>query len=308
MNSPEAVLTLRGRRFWLKWRDTLYQARRMTVIPSEIGARTRTRLYSLSPIRKPIFILGCPRSGTTFLGEVLQALPSSTYFYEPPSMKYYSRLVYEKKVTFSQARRFYRLGFHALLLAAPGSGPRVIEKNPTHTWIAQVLQTIFPDALFVVIRRDGRDTALSLLQKPWHLKNSLEMNRREPGGYIYGPFPHFYIEPERSQEFTATSDLHRCIWIWRRFTEEIERLRTALPPASQLHLNYEELIRQPGTTINKLLEFIGAFEEGARAPVTQAAAAGHDASIGRWKSAFGDPELDVIEREAGALLRRLGYE
>lgn len=303
----EVVRTLTGVRYWLKWRRTLQQVRRRRNAADDFRQRTRTRLLALGPIRRPVFILGCPRSGTTFLGEVLSALPSATYFFEPQAMKYYSRLVYEKKVTLAQARRVYRWGFRALLLASPGSGPRIIEKNPTHTWIGQELHQIFPDASFVVISRDGRDTALSLLQKPWHRRDALAQFRREPGEYIYGPYPHFYIEADRGEEFTQTSDLRRCIWIWRRFTEEIERLRTVLPSAAQFHLRYEELIRQPETVLTALLAFLGESDGDSRSRVMRAAAAGHESSIGRWKTALTAEDLQTVDHEAGSLLRRLGY-
>lgn len=305
-DQPEIVRTLRGVAYWNKWRHTLRQAHKL-VAPAEFTQRQRVRLQSLRKIRRPVFILGCPRSGTTFLGQVLEALPSVTYYYEPPAMKYYSRLVYEDRVTIRQARRFYEWGFRAMLLAGPGKGARVVEKNPVHTWIAETLYEIFSDALFVVISRDGRDVAVSLSEKPWHRRDSLGSQRREPGGYLYGPFPHFYIEPGRADEYTHTSDLHRCIWIWRRFAEETERLKSALPSHVQFDLRYEELIRKPEETLIPLLSFLGETETHSRTRVLEAAAKGHSASIGRWKEKLQGDDLLEIEREAGEMMRRLGY-
>jgi hypothetical protein len=242
------------------------------------------------------------------MGEVLEALPTASYYFEPPAMKYYSRLVYERKVSFAQARRFYHRGFQALLLASPGKGPRIIEKNPTHTWIAEALYQMFPDALFVVISRDGRDTALSLVEKPWHLRESMATGKREPGEYLYGPYPHFYIEPERAAEYTATSDLHRCIWIWRRFTEEVQRLRSALPEAAQCHFRYEEFVLDQEASVDRLLSFLGETDPKSRRCVLEAAARGHGGSIGRWKKKLRGEQLEIIDREAGRLMRELGYE
>jgi hypothetical protein len=304
---PEIVVTLKGVAYWKKWRQTIRQARKTVEPPAGYRRFSGVRLHSLMRIRRPVFILGCPRSGTTFLGKILQALPGVTYYYEPPAMKYMSRLVYQRKVTLSQVRRFYRWGFRALLLTAPGAGPRIIEKNPTHTWIAETLLEIFPDALFVVIGRDGRDVGVSLAEKPWHRRDSLAAGRREPGGYIYGPYPHFYIEPDRVLEYTETSDIHRCIWIWRRHAEEIERLKTALPQEVQFHLRYEELIWNPEQTVAHLLDFLGEYDGESRARVLRVAAAGRTSSIGRWQTDLDSNELAVIEREAGEMMRKLGY-
>lgn len=307
-NDPEVVLTLRGLHYWRKWRQTLRQARRMVQVAGSSRGKLGVRLNSLRKIRRPVFILGCPRSGTTFLGEVLEALPNATYYFEPPAMKYFSRLVYQKKASPEQTRHFYQWGFRALLLAAPGRGSRIIEKNPTHTWIAEDLHKIFPDALFVVISRDGRDVSVSLAEKPWHRRDSLGSGRREPGGYIYGPYPHFYIEPSRAAEYVETSDLHRCIWIWRRHAEETERLKDALPAQVQFRLRYEELILQPEETLDRLLSFLGETDAESRAQVMEAAAKGHSSSIGRWKRKLQPDDLQVIDREAGEMMRKLGYD
>ncbi|HEY0943764.1 MAG TPA: sulfotransferase [Opitutaceae bacterium] len=306
--APEIVLTLKGRALWRKWRETTHVAQLLAAKPPTRADRLRVRLHAFAPIRRPVFVLGCPRSGTTFLGEVLQAMPTVSYFFEPPALKYYTRLIYQNQVSFAQARRYYRWGLRALLWSAPGKGPRIIEKNPNHTWVAETLLKIFPDARFIVISRDARDTALSLLQKPWHLRRSLESGRREPGGYLYGPYPHFYIEPERRAEFVETSDLHRCIWIWRRHAEEIERLKTALPAAVQHHVHYEDLILQPEREWSGILDFIGERSPAARAAAMDAAREGHSSSIGRWKRILQPADLAVMAREAGALMKQLHYE
>jgi hypothetical protein len=304
----QIVTDLRGRAYWAKWRQSLRQARRTVDMPDGWADRTRTRLRALGPIRRPVFILGCPRSGTTYLGSLLAALPNVTYFYEPPSLKHFARLVYEGAASPATVRRTYRWGLHALLLAAPGTGPRVMEKTPTHTWVAEPLLRVFPDASFVVITRDGRDTAVSLAEKPWHRRDGVESGRREPGGYLYGPYAPFYVERNRLEEFEGVSDLQRCAWIWRRHQEEVERLRGALPAGVQHHVRYEDLLREPDASIDGLLRFLGEDEPASRAALRQAARVGHVSSIGRWQEVCTPAELAVIDAEAGPLLRKLGYE
>jgi hypothetical protein len=303
--SPEPR-SFEGVRFWRKWIETL-RFSRLDHVRSESGD-WHTRVSSLGTIEQPVFILGSPRSGTTYLGSLLAAMPKATYFFEPPVMKYYARLVYEDRVEPASINRFYRLGFRSLLLAAPGSGPRIVEKNPNHTWIAETLLAVFPDAKFVMIVRDGRDTALSLSEKPWHRLDSLGSGRYEPGGYAYGPQPHFYIEPERREEFASTSDLHRCAWIWRRHTEEIERLSGLLPADSRLEVRYEALLERPEEVLPAVLSFLGDSSLSSERPVLAAAESGHRSSIGRWRSRLSPEEVAVIEDECGPILHRLGYD
>lgn len=293
--------------FVRKWKATLGIARGRTPTASVSSARWQVRLSAFRKTRRPVFILGCPRSGTTYLGELLAALPGVSYYFEPRALKYYARLVYEKKVSRLQMSCVYKGGLRLLLFFAPGKGPRIVEKNPVHTWVAESLYALFPDAQFVVISRDGRDTALSLLHKPWHLAASADLNEREPGEYLYGPYPRFYIEPERADEYATTSDLHRCIWIWRRFSEEIVRLRGALPAHVQHHLRYEDLVLNPETTIRGMLQFLRESDERSVESVLLASKAAHQKSVNRWMRELTENQLSLINHEAGPVLRTLGY-
>lgn len=291
-----------------KWKVTLGRAREQAKQRGQIARRgcLRTRFASLLPIKRPVFILGCPRSGTTFLGQVMDSIPGSSYYFEPPILKYYSRLVYQGTAGTTRTSCLYRAVLHSLLLAAPGNGPRVIEKNPTHTWIAESLLQSFPDARFVFIHRDGRDVALSLAAKPWHQRDAAAQGKREPGGYLYGPYPHFYIEPDRHDEFQSTTDYHRAIWIWRRYAEEMARLKRTLPETLQFHMSYEELVQQPKDTLEPMLRFLDE-PSSVLGSVLEAANQGHGASVGKWRTQLSAEERATTATEAGEMLRILGY-
>lgn len=304
MNESIIVKDYRGLRFLNWWRFSLKMARTLRRDTPKFHQALTTRLAVFGTIRRPVFILGCPRSGTTYLGNVLETMPEASYYFEPAILKYYTRLIYEKKAPMGQTRILYHLCLRSLLLASPGTGPRIVEKNPNHLWVAETLCEIFPDAQFIIISRDARDTALSLLQKPWHLEKSAASGKREPGGYLYGPYPHFYIEDDRREEFQRTSDLHRCIWIWRRHAEQIEHLTGILPKSQQFHLTYEDLILKPDTTLCAILGFIGEDRPATRSKVLTASREGHASSIGRWKEFFSAQDLEIIEQEAGDILAR----
>lgn len=298
------VRDFRGLAYLRKWRETIGFARaQQTDVPSK-----HARGAAVRPLDAPIFILGSPRSGTTYLGSLLAALPSSSYFYEPPIFKYRSRHIYQGSVPQWRVRLIYEFGLRLLLLAAPGSGPRIVEKNPNHTWVAEQIAAAFPKAKFVMIVRDGRDVAASLAEKPWHRRDQGGQNRREPGGYMTGTAPHFYIETDRHDEYTGTSDVHRCAWIWRRHTEELIRLRSALPVGTWHELRYEDLVVTPQETIGELLSFLGEASAEATAAATSAAGAGHAKSVGRWRDSFDAGEVAEVQAECGETLHQLGYD
>ena len=306
---PDIVRSYQGLSYLRFWYRTVHQARTMVGMKGNFLKRLSIRHHGLfGNFKEPVFILGCPRSGTTFLGNVLAELPSATYYFEPPVMKYFTRLVYEGLASEKKAIRFYRRVARILMITAPGLGSRFIEKNPKHTWIAELLLKAFPKAKFIILSRDGRDVALSLSLKPWHLKESASLGKREPGGYLYGPYPHFYIEAERREEYEKTSDLHRCIWIWQRYAAEIERLRTALPQDCQHHLRYEDLVSDPKGSMEDILQFIGEDKVSAFDAVMKVAKTGHCSSVGRWRKHFSSSDLEIVEQEAGPLLSSLGYQ
>lgn len=301
------------------WRQTIREARAATTDTATADTATtdtattdtgagglRVRVGALGPLPSPVFVLGCPRSGTTYLGSLLAELDDASYFFEPALFKYHVRRMYGGELTARTSTWLYRVGLRSLLLAAPGSGRRIIEKNPNHVFAAERLAAAFPHARFVVLTRDGRDVAVSLSEKPWHRADSVGSGKREPGGYLYGPYPHFYIEAERRAEFERTTDLHRCIWIWRRHQEEIERLRSGCGPEQQLHVRYEDLVQEPTTTVDRILGFLDV-DPDHREAVHYKSRAGHTGSVGRWRHRLDDHDRHIIEAEAGPLLASLGY-
>lgn len=288
------------------WYESLQQQAKLIDAnsPNVSTSRLKVRAKALGPLRQPVFVLGCPRSGTTYLGTLLSELRDSTYIYEPQILKYYVRLVRQAKVTSLHADAIYRLGLRSLVMAGPGHGARPIEKNPNHVFAVEHLKSVFPDARFVVITRDGRDVAVSLNEKPWHRADAIGSGR-EPGGYLNGPYPHFYIEPDRADEYIQTSDIHRCIWIWRQHQEEVERVRHS-DDINQLHIRYEDLVLKPSETVDVLCDFLDASSE-SRSAVHQRARSGRSSSVGRWRDVLDQADMQVVDKEAGELLRHLGY-
>jgi hypothetical protein len=261
----------------------------------------------LGSLGGPVFILGCPRSGTTFLGTILGALPKTSYYYEPAITKYFSRLVYQQKAPRWQSWLFFQAALRSLLFFTPGRGSTCIEKNPPYTFITETLSQIFPQARFIYLLRDGRDVTVSLLGKPWHLERSSQSGMREPGGYRYGPYPHFYIEPERESEYRRTSDVHRCIWIWRRYCEAGEHLAAQIHHSKLLSIRYEDLIRSKESSVDKLAAFLCVDDSKCKRILSRAVDCGYESSVGKWRKHLAAEELQVVEQEAGQLLRRLGY-
>jgi hypothetical protein len=265
-------------------------------------------LRSVVPrLERPIFVIGAPRSGTTFLGECVGALPEISYHFEPVATKVASRFVYTGEWGRLRARLFFR-SVYAWLLRIHGDGDlRFAEKTPQSCFIVDFLARTFPDAQFLHIVRDGRDAAVSYSKQPWLSAAAAKSGVYEPGGYPYGPYARHWVEPERVVEFESTSDIHRCIWAWRRFTESALSGLSKLDATRQLELRYEEFVRDPDHGSARILDFLGVGFEASREAFVGQARHGRPASIGRWREELTADDLELVNAEAGELLLRLGY-
>lgn len=259
-------------------------------------------------LREPIFVIGADRSGTTFLGNSLSSLREVSYHHEPVAIKAAARYVYEDRWGFRRAAFFFRSTYAWLMRIHLDGDLRFAEKSPSNSFIVPFLARAFPDASFVHIVRDGRDAALSLARQPWLVAASRASGRREPGGYRYGPDARYWVEPERRAEFEATTDLHRCIWSWRRHTEAALTGAAGLPAARYHELRYESLVTSPVSEGDAVLDFLGIDRPASRAAFLGALDRADPVGVGRWSQELGPDDLATIESEAGPLLRRLGYE
>jgi hypothetical protein len=268
----------------------------------------RRVVASLYPrLERPVFIVGAPRSGTTFLGECIAALPEASYHFEPVATKAAGRCVFVGSWGYWRSRFAFRSMYRLLLLLHANGDLRFVEKTPQNCFLISFLARAFPDARFVHILRDGRDAAVSYSKKPWLLASSTARESREAGGYLNGPHARYWVEPERRVEFEKTTDFHRCIWAWRLHTEWALRHAAALAPATYHELRYEDLMARPVAEGARLLKFLEISNPCSIERFEEALQRCNGASVGRWRRELTPAQLHEVETEAGALLRRLGY-
>jgi hypothetical protein len=293
-----------------RWAMLTYKAERRYY--SRLG-RTR-RLTSkrlaasiLPSLARPVFIIGAARSGTTFLGDCLGHLPELSYHHEPPATKAAGRYVYEGLWSYRRCRWFFRTVYAWLLRVELDGDLRFCEKTPTNALLIPFLARAFPDAQFVHIIRDGRDASASLYKQPWLRGDTARSGKREPGGYLHGPWAPWWVEKDRVREFETTSDAHRMIWAWRRYTQAALRDGPPLGPARYHELRYETLVTDPRGEATRILDFLGITRASSRAAFLAAADRASEGSLGSWRRTFSEAEMAQIEADSGTLLRSLGY-
>jgi hypothetical protein len=302
---PVEEMTLGSSLSWI--RRTIAQDRQFFV-PRPRRMTAGRIASSLWPrLDRPVFIIGAPRSGTTFLGECLAALPEISYHFEPVATKAAGRYVFEGAWSFRRSRFVFRATYW-LLLALHGNGDlRFAEKTPQNCFLVSFLARAFPGARFVHIVRDGRDAALSYSKKPWLRADAAAPGDREAGGYLNGPHARYWVEPERRAEFESTSDFHRCVWAWRLHTESALQQTASLSPGSCHELRYEDLVARPDEEASRLLAFLQIDAPRSIEPFMRALQRRSQKSVGSWTRELTPVQVDEAEMEAGPLLRRLGY-
>lgn len=263
----------------------------------------------ISPnLKQPIFIFGSPRSGTTFLGACLGELPELSYHFEPVLTKAAVRCVYTQEWSHNKAQIFYRTVYSWLMRLYADGDLRFADKTPRLGFILPFLYATFPDAKFIHIIRDGRDVAISLAKRPWYRNDMNGSGAKDPGGYPFGSMARFWVESDRKEEFETTNDIHRCIWLWRKYVTHAQENSKVLPSSQYHELKYEDLILNPLAESDRLSDFMAITNPESRSLFKQVVSQkAKPSSIGGWETELNSEQIKQTYQEAGDLLNKLGY-
>ncbi len=240
-----------------------------------------------------VFVVGSPRSGTTFLAGAIGSLPGFVDLGEVPPVKAAVPALaalppHEAAV---RLRRILAVSRRVGLVGAV----RPVEQTPELAHLADVIPLAYEQARTIHIVRDGRDVVSSLLEKPWLRQGQASA---DDAGLPYGSYARFWVEPERREEFEVASDARRAAWVWRSY---VTAARSA--QASLVEIRYEDLAAEPALAAAALAPAL----DTPVAPLASALGRAHTASVGRYRADLGADQLADVEAEAGELLRELGY-
>jgi len=275
-------------------------------------------------MKPPIFIVGCPRSGTSFLYHLLLSAGGFAEFHTQMNVYDVLEPIYGdlgvmknkraamKEWLGSKAFRVSGLSADAIeakvLAECTGVGDflriimeqvarqqgvdRWIDSTPTNVPHMLRIKRDFPDAVFIHIIRDARDVALSLDNRawsrplPWDKKNSL-----------------------------LAAGLY---WEW--IVRKGRRYGSVLG-SSYTEVRYEELVQQPRPVLAGLRNFLHCDLDYDRIQATSIGSVkkpltafgdelqeGRFSPVGRWKQKFPPEQLLRFETEVGDYLQELGYQ
>jgi hypothetical protein len=256
-----------------------------------------------------LFIVGCPRSGTTM---VQQALNRHSQIVVPPETKFFfsfvghshraqhrhiDRLNADLKIKLPKptkalrseddCRSFYE-EMSRQYLERVGK-PSVVcfgEKTPEHTGRLPRIRQLFPEAKILVLYRDGRDVAASLSRMPWMPSN------------LYVNF---------------------LVWLYYHWVVQNEKRKAA---ANLYFARYEDIVADPEKRLGAILQFLELPYESAvvegwgnhegvpereYAWKARALSKINTDRVGSFRQELSAEQIAILERLGGETLSSLGY-
>lgn len=222
--------------------------------------QARERLWNLThpAVPDPVFVIGCSRSGTTVTFETIAASGHFLHFdYEIP--QFWNSLHgplnndwASEAAGAEDARPEHRERALAYYFARLGAGP-VLDKTCINTMRVGYLRTLFPQAKFVFIQRDGRDNVSSMIDG-WRLGRSdggfgLKQffgDSPEPVAINGGEFRewHFFLPPGwRDYNRANLEDV--CAWQWLTANRLALDEARAVPQDQWIAVRYEDIFEHP---------------------------------------------------------------
>lgn len=246
------------------------------------------------PTKKPIFVLGMPRSGTSLAEELLSQyegveglgeLSAMTMAIEqirphPNGEKFPGSLSQLNETSYRALGRYYMHRIDDYMVGREPA-PHTIDKNPMNFLRIGLIRLILPEATMIHTRRDPRDVCLSILQQAF-----------DPQTY---PFSY---NLENIGDFYGIYD--RLMQMWE-----------SVLPGVVTHIDYADMVADPDSVIANVAQKIGLTNKRTdnedrvihTASAWQARQPVYSSSLERWKNyeKHLGPLTDKLEK-AGVIL------
>ena len=235
-----------------------------------------------------VFILGPPRSGTTWLLSLMKEHPQvaaatvdnlGVRLDDAETME--TGIFLENRGLSDEqiAQRFHSL-------SEGNAGKIIVEKTPIHLFYADRIRAIFPRSALILVQRDGRDVVNSMLRVG---SDSSSWWKGAPG------------------------DVEGASSLWLQYAEAALDFSGHHSP---LFVRYEDLLSDTEREMTRLLDALGMSTADVLHQI-EASRAGRNIPIkgvfrkgkrGGWQDYFSEQDVAVFKRIAGEMLIRLGYE
>lgn len=235
-----------------------------------------------------VFIVGAPRSGTTWVLNLLRQHPDVVLANADNLDVRINNSVTMETNVFNSTRPFLdgQIKYNFFQLSMQYPGKVIVEKTPIHLFFVDRIRRVFPKAALVLAMRDGRDVVTSLL----HVGRDTD-----------------------SWWKNAPDTVEKAALLWDGYAKAADDCITRFKPYI---VAYESLLERPEQELVRLLLALGLSDDHVEEYV-QACRNGKGIDIpgvfregqtGGWKKEFSSSDVKRFKRIAGDMLIRLGYE
>jgi len=289
----------------------------------------------MPPDLPPVFIVGNARSGTSILGNFFENNSQCYYFFEDDIWKKkfgsfyfstYQKIIRNSNLLASQRLRSIHQFFSIFLrkiIGKPDDGHRMTEndvtkekiekiekvlakiekrriviKNPRNSLRIPFIKKLFPNARFIHIIRDGRDSTCSLMI----VKNTSYWSHVKPPGWLE-------IQKKNPK------GPKKYAWQWNSIVETIYEDKKAIPQKDFIEIKYEELVKNPQEIMKNVFKKLEIpFEKPQEdlckkisdkvikknlPSISDKWTKDHSKRIGRYKDELSEEELKDVEKILG---------
>jgi hypothetical protein len=239
--------------------------------------------------RRLVFVVGSPRSGTTFLAGAIGAVPGFADLTEVTPLK--AEIPLLATLPDDEAALRIRSILDRVRTFTLTRGVRAVEQTPETAFVLRAALRAYPEAQSVHVVRDGRDVVCSLLERGW-------LSAGRTGGddarLPYGTDARFWVAAGERDAFQASSDAARAAWAWRSYVTAARAVTERV-----VEVRYDSL----ASSAAQIAAALGV----SAAPLEASLSRFHDRSIGRYRRDLTPLQLADVEQVAGPLLRDLGF-
>lgn len=227
---------------------------------------------------RPMFIVSAPRSGSTLLfeslskntniwtlGEECHTIYRAIPELDPSVCNFDSGTLTRKQAT-PDTSNLVRAGFtmylrdinlNRFLQLPPELRPkkiRFLEKTPRNSLNIPFINKIFPDAIYIFLKRDEASNINSMIEA-W------ETGLKDGSFITFQDLPGWYLKhwclllPPGWRELNGRSLAEVAAFQWKSCNEIIMKDLKEIPDTRKTYLSYEDLLSDPGKEIHRLLKF-----------------------------------------------------
>ena len=284
------------------------------------GLRDARWNLSRRPAHRPVIVVGCSRAGTTLVYKVLSesheigSLQRETHDYwtdlHPLSDKYWDTHALDaadiRATDRDEVSRYFYCwtGHH-----------RWVDKNNQNGLCVPYLRALFPDAVFVFVKRSPGDNLNSLIEgwrKPdefatW--SNDLPATVAVENGQL-SQWCFFLADGWRDYVNAPVEDV--AAFQYNAINQAILDARSALPASQWVEVFYEDFLRDPATTFRQVFEgcglpFDAALQARCETVLDTPFNAFSEIRLDKWKDGRNREKIERVLPQVADVAGRMGY-